>query len=109
MKLASLFMICTTFWGYTLGQDYTTRIQQLGSHEGLSDNAVHAVALDPRGYLWIATESGLNRYDGFNVKEFNSTNSALRSDFIGDVYFIDDGTLVVLTVDESRPNVVEGL
>ncbi|MEX1197379.1 MAG: two-component regulator propeller domain-containing protein [Pseudohongiellaceae bacterium] len=36
------------------------------SQDGLSQNAVHSVLQDRRGYLWIATEDGLNRYDGYS-------------------------------------------
>ena len=37
---------------------------------GLSSNAVSAVAQDQQGFMWIGTNYGLNRYDGYttNVK-----------------------------------------
>ena len=40
----------------------------LGSADGLSSNSVVCLLADSRGYLWIGTDQGLNRYDGHEVK-----------------------------------------
>ena len=37
---------------------------------GLSGNMVTAFLQDSRGYLWITTKNGLNRYDGYSVEVF---------------------------------------
>lgn len=37
---------------------------------GLASNEVNAVAQDAEGYIWIATNSGLQRYDGTRFKTF---------------------------------------
>lgn len=39
-------------------------IRQLGTAEGLSSDYVLATAIDKHGLLWVATEEGLNRFDG---------------------------------------------
>ncbi|MAU27219.1 MAG: hybrid sensor histidine kinase/response regulator [Muricauda sp.] len=39
---------------------------QLSIKEGLSQNCGISVAQDSTGYLWIATQDGLNKYDGTN-------------------------------------------
>ena len=43
------------------------RFQHLGTEEGLSNAWVHAVLKDSRGFLWVGTEDGLNRYDGRSI------------------------------------------
>lgn len=40
--------------------------QHITVRDGLSQNAVHSLVQDHHGYLWIATEDGLNRYDGYS-------------------------------------------
>lgn len=44
--------------------------KQLGIKEGLSQSRVQCVLNDHRGYLWIGTESGLNRYDRDHLKQY---------------------------------------
>jgi len=39
--------------------------QHVTVRDGLSQNAVHSLVQDRHGYLWIATEDGLNRFDGY--------------------------------------------
>jgi ligand-binding sensor domain-containing protein len=46
----------------TSAQPY--RISHLGVDDGLSNNYIVSLAQDRKGYIWIATESGLNRFDG---------------------------------------------
>lgn len=38
--------------------------------DGLSSNEVHATLRDKKGFLWIATANGLNRFDGYSFKIF---------------------------------------
>lgn len=39
--------------------------------EGLSQNSVISIAQDSIGYLWLATQDGLNKYNGKNFTVFN--------------------------------------
>lgn len=40
------------------------RFTRLDRDDGLSNNTVSAIAEDRRGFIWLGTYSGLNRYDG---------------------------------------------
>lgn len=51
--------------------------------DGLPQNSVMALAQTPDGYLWIATQDGLVRFDGLRFSIFNTTNTpALRANDI---------------------------
>lgn len=58
-------------------QDF--RFHHLTSREGISQSEVYAFLKDSRGFIWIGTLDGLNRYDGYNVEtynvEYNSSNA----------------------------------
>ncbi|MEM9056764.1 MAG: EAL domain-containing protein, partial [Pseudomonadota bacterium] len=56
--------------------------------DGLSQNSVLDVHQDSRGFIWIATESGLNRFDGYTFTQYNQNRAAataLSSDYIWDI------------------------
>jgi ligand-binding sensor domain-containing protein len=38
--------------------------------DGLSDNRVQSVLHDRQGFVWVGTANGLNRYDGYNFKQY---------------------------------------
>lgn len=50
------------------GLPETPRVRQLTVADGLPSNAVHALAEDADGYLWLATSDGLARFDGVNFR-----------------------------------------
>lgn len=53
------------------------RIDNLGIMTGLSNGYVMSMAQDPTGYVWVATEDGLNRFDGKKFISFSKENSGL--------------------------------
>ncbi len=46
------------------------RFEHLTVDDGLSQNAGLALLQDRQGYLWIGTQDGLNRYDGYRITQF---------------------------------------
>ena len=52
------------------------RFQHITTNEGLSHNTITCVFEDREGYIWIGTETGLNRYDGQRVERFTATPKA---------------------------------
>ncbi len=48
----------------------------LSVEDGLSSVVVHDLLIDSHGFLWIATEAGVNRYDGKNLRKY-TTNEGL--------------------------------
>src|SRR3954454_2991626 len=47
-----------------LSQEYI--FNHLTTKDGLASNFVNCMYQDKKGYLWVGTESGLQRYDGYN-------------------------------------------
>ena len=46
--------------------------EQITVNEGLSQNGILAILQDRQGYLWIGTQEGLNRYDGYTFTHFKN-------------------------------------
>ncbi len=53
------------------------RFEHFTTEQGLSENYVYTIIQDSKGYLWMGTHDGLNRYDGYSFKKFrqNPTDS----------------------------------
>ncbi|MFT3738705.1 MAG: two-component regulator propeller domain-containing protein [Breznakibacter sp.] len=51
------------------------RFEHFDSRNGLSQNTVFSLYCDSKGFLWIGTWNGLNRYDGKEFKVYKSQNA----------------------------------
>ena len=58
--------------GYYLSQHIT-------GDNGLPQNSIKSIAPDRNGFIWLATESALVRYDGHKLKTYNKENFQLLS------------------------------
>ncbi len=67
-------------------------LQHLTTLEGLPQGTVYTTLQDSQGFVWVATEDGLVRYDGRELKRYAyspSRNDGLPGNFIYDV--VEDG------------------
>ena len=74
--------------------------QQWQTDDGLPQNTVHAIHQTKDGYLWLATDGGLVRFDGQEFTVFDRQNAPmLRSNLIGALAETEDGVLWAATAD----------
>ena len=76
------------------------RFDRLSLEEGLSQSTVQDVLQDSQGYIWLATEDGLNRYDGLSFKVYRRDSmdaASLPGSFVWDVEEDASGNLWVAT------------
>lgn len=48
------------------------KFRRLDTRDGLSNSQVNCVIRDSKGFVWVGTPYGLNRYDGFRVQTYYS-------------------------------------
>jgi diguanylate cyclase (GGDEF)-like protein len=78
----------------------TMRFERLSVADGLAQSSVMAIAQDHDGFMWFATESGLDRYDGAVFRHYRTERgnpNALASDFVRDLDVAADGSLWIAT------------
>ena len=80
-----------------------------GATEGLPENTVASVARITDGYLWVATQGGLARFDGLRFQAFHMLDSpGLPDDNIHYVAGSRDGSLWVGTYNRGAAHLVNG-
>jgi signal transduction histidine kinase/ligand-binding sensor domain-containing protein len=79
---------------------------QLGVSRGLSHNSGLCFVQDVRGFLWIGTQNGLSRYDGYNFKNYldNPGDSTSLSDNYINSLFIDNLGIIWVGTNQGGLN-----
>lgn len=75
--------------------------EHLSVRDGLSQSTVMSMLQDSQGFLWLATESGLDRYDGYSIREYRrerGNDHGLASDFIWKIAEDARGDLWLATI-----------
>jgi ligand-binding sensor domain-containing protein/signal transduction histidine kinase len=68
------------------------------TESGLPQNTVHSVAQTSDGYIWVATEEGLARFDGLGFEVFDRQNTPqLKSNDVRALLATDGGVLWACT------------
>lgn len=60
-------------------------IKRLGVEDGISSNYVVGITQDQQGCMWIATEDGLNKFDGNHFTVYTKHTSGLTSNELNTV------------------------
>ena len=99
--LAAL-LVAITFIQPCFSQHQKVHFTHLSVHDGLSQSDVQAIVRDKYGFMWFATQDGLNRYDGYKFSLYkNDPNdpSSLRSNIVNTIYEDRLGNFWVGTTD----------
>ena len=98
--LITLCLLTVSMLSLAESMSSSLKFEQLTSKDGLSQSYVYDMVQDKQGFIWIATQDGLNRYDGdkfvhyrYNVLETNS----IANNLIRKVFIDSDNTLWVGT------------
>jgi ligand-binding sensor domain-containing protein len=71
--LQSSFLILL-FYNFYYVQQFAqvseSTFQHFSIEDGLSDNAVNCIVQDNEGFIWMGTEDGLNKFNGYTTKVF---------------------------------------
>ena len=88
------FQLAVAMWAFAAfspaaAQMPTVRFEHLTINDGLSQSSANDILQDHRGLLWIATQDGLNRYDGYRLEVMRhdpNDSRSLSSNNISTIY-----------------------
>lgn len=85
LKLVILISVFCTFFSSVYPQNGKFRFSRFDISQGLSHDYITTILKDEKGFLWIGTMSGLNRYDGYKFRVFKNDlrdTGSISDDFI---------------------------
>lgn len=100
--MGKLLIYCILFTSLVAtGQTTSLYFNNISTENGLSNNKVNCILQDKRGFVWIGTDDGLNRYDGYRFQHFRFQDDTLSisGNIITDILEDKDGLLWIATAD----------
>lgn len=81
-KLFLLFIMLLSCSNRMTAQVPPYIVQEIGIEQGLSNNYVVNITQDKKGFLWFATEEGLNKFDGTRFTTYYKNTPSKNSQSI---------------------------
>jgi len=90
--------------------EYLINIRHLDIQDGLSHRIVNSIYQDKNGLIWIGTENGIDRYDGFEFKSWTKAKDGLAFRRIHHILEDDTGLFWLFTNKlHHRKDQVQGI
>jgi signal transduction histidine kinase/ligand-binding sensor domain-containing protein/DNA-binding response OmpR family regulator len=84
----------------SFAQQQNPKFRRLTTDQGLSQSHIGAILKDHKGFMWFASEDGLNRYDGYKFTHYKhdpENNNTINDSFVLDILEDKKGNLWVGT------------
>jgi len=85
-----------------LEESVSLRFKHIPPDQGLSQSVVQDIIQDDQGFLWLGTQDGLNRFDGYEFKVFKSdprSDNSLRGNLVSSLAKDSTGMIWIGTSD----------
>jgi PAS domain S-box-containing protein len=85
-----------------LKAQYLLNFEHIDANAKLSHNSSHCITKDLDGFIWIGTEDGLNRYDGYNMQIYKQTgfsNNEISDIYITSLFVSTDSLIWIGTIN----------
>lgn len=100
--LVFLFSLLLSISPQPLSANMSLQFRNLSLEQGLSQATINSILQDHKGFVWIGTQDGLNRYDGYQFKVYkNKTgdNNTISHNWITSLYEDNSGILWIGTLN----------
>ena len=75
-------------------------LDKLSVEDGLTQSTINSILADKDGFIWLATDNGINIYDGYSIKQIPGPNNSFMDTSVD---FIKQDSLgfIWISVDEG--------
>ena len=114
---AILLSLLSILWpkvgiGHDSQAQASPRFEHLTTEDGLPQAVVHAISQDVQGFVWLATQSGVARYDGYTFTTFRhdpADSASISQDWVqqisndsrGNLWFATDNAGICQTSNNT--------
>jgi signal transduction histidine kinase/ligand-binding sensor domain-containing protein/DNA-binding response OmpR family regulator len=105
--MRSWVLVCFLIFSYVLGwagiaaaQSNDYQFSRYNAEKGLSHNQVNCFLKDSRGFVWVGTADGLNRFDGYSFRVFKhdpADSTSISDHFINSIFEDPEGYIWINT------------
>lgn len=102
VKWFYILLLISLGWNTSFSQNI--KFKRLSIEEGLSASSVNTIFQDSQDFIWIGTQDGLNRYDGYHIKTFKAdqnSKTAISSNFINCLFEDNYKNIYIGTYDQG--------
>lgn len=105
--MRSWFLVCflilagvLSWAGKVTAQSSDYQFSRYNAEKGLSHNQVNCFLKDSRGFVWVGTADGLNRFDGYSFRVFKhnpADSTSIADHFINSIFEDPEGYIWINT------------
>lgn len=97
MRFIIIFLVLFLPVSFGVCQSKEVKFENFSVEQGLSGNLINCILQDKKGFIWIATSDGLNKFDGYKFTVFTKKRSGLSNNYIRTIFEDSNGTLWIGT------------
>src|SRR5262244_4302424 len=94
LRIVWLFSLILT--AHSIGSAEHLPIKTYTTADGLLRDSVYRIRQDSRGFLWLCTDGGLSRFDGYRFTNY-TVSDGLPAPSVNDLVESSDGTIWIAT------------
>ena len=89
LKVLSVIVLGLIVFNTNIWTSYASNIsfRNIKNEDGLAQSTVETMIQDRKGYIWIGTNDGLNKYNGYDFKVYRHDEKDINS--IANNYIVD--------------------
>ncbi|PJA09318.1 MAG: hypothetical protein COX70_01955 [Flavobacteriales bacterium CG_4_10_14_0_2_um_filter_32_8] len=70
LKMRNLILYCLLLFDLVVAQGQNQRFKTFSIKDGLSQSTINCIIQDRKGLIWLGTQDGLNKYDGYEFSHY---------------------------------------